>query len=61
VRDFALQFALAAPADCIVLVGAATVEEFEQDYASATRDIPDLIWKDFCHEFHLPLPQGVGV
>ena len=56
IRDLALQFALAAPAESIVVVGAKTVDELDADYTSATRDIPEPIWTEFCHEFDVPHP-----
>lgn len=55
VRDFAIQFGLAAPIDGIVIVGPANRQQLEEDYASATVDIPPEIWSDFKNEF------GVGI
>ena len=55
IRDFAIQFCLAAPMDGIVIVGVANKQQVEEDYASATVDIPPEVWSDFKDEF------GVGV
>ncbi|MFC1715985.1 aldo/keto reductase [Candidatus Poribacteria bacterium] len=55
IRDFALQFALAAPIDGIVVLGVANKQQVEEGYASATVHIPPEIWSDFKDEF------GVGI
>ena len=55
VRDFAMQFALAAPIDGIVLCGPENMKEFDEIYDSATKEIPAEIWGDFKAEF------GVGL
>ena len=55
VRDFALQFCLAAPVDGVVMVGPANRQQIEEAHASATVDIPTELWAAFEAEF------GVGL
>jgi len=55
VRDLAMQFALAAPIDGIVLCGPENMKEFDEIYDSATKQIPPEIWRDFSAEFGVEL------
>lgn len=50
-RDFAIQFCLAAPIDGVVMVGVSDEQQVEEAFASATRDIPEGVWQAFCKAF----------
>lgn len=54
-RQLALHFALAAPIDGIVVVGAGTAEHIEGVYTEALTPVPEEVWEEFKGEF------GVGV
>jgi len=53
-RHLAIQFALAAPVESMVIIGAGTPEHMEEAYADAATPVPPEVWDAFAAEF------GVG-
>ena len=49
IRDLAMQFALNAPVkgNGIVLTGSANPREFDEAFASATTEVPEIVWQEF--------------
>ena len=49
IRDLAMQFVLNAPVEGngIVLAGPANPKEFNEVYASATTEMPEIVWENF--------------